>query len=56
MNDSTQLETRRKILERADACEREEGEDKLERQVLCYEAALRLAQVLVKESGAEDGE
>lgn len=56
VNDSAQLETRRKILEKGDACEREEGEEMLERQVVCYEAAVRLAQMLVQESGEEDGE
>ncbi|ORY81850.1 hypothetical protein BCR35DRAFT_304029 [Leucosporidium creatinivorum] len=56
VNDSAQLETRRKVLEKGDACEREEGEEMLERQVVCYEAALRLLGMLVKESGEEDGD
>lgn len=45
-----ELEQRRKILEKGDACEREEGESMLERQVICYEAALRGMKMLIKEA------
>jgi hypothetical protein len=47
INKAEELESRKKIIEKGDACEREDGVAMLERQVECYAAALKMAKVLV---------
>lgn len=54
VSNSEALEARKKILEKGDACELEDGVAMLERQIQSYGAALRMAKLLV-ELG-DDGE